>query len=82
MPMEKVNTENRPDRIKAPVLIMSGNDDRLVPPDNSQILKELIPHAELYFYPGCRHCFFIEKSDAFNQNVIIFLKSLKDEGID
>lgn len=78
----KHDTVKRLSRIAVPTLIMSGDDDPLVPPENSRILKELIPHAELYFYPGCRHCFFIEKGEEFNQKVITFLKSLKDEGID
>jgi pimeloyl-ACP methyl ester carboxylesterase len=78
----KHDTVKRLRHIAVPTLIMSGNDDPLVPPENSRILKELIPHAELYFYPGCRHCFFIEKGEQFNQKLITFLKSLKDEGID
>jgi len=73
------DTVNRLKRITVPTLIMSGDDDPLVPPKNSQILKELIPHAELIFFPGKRHCFFIEEAERFNQTVISFLKSIKKE---
>ncbi len=62
--------------IKAPTLIMAGDDDPLVPSENSRILKKLMPGAELYFLPGLRHCFFIEGSEKFNQKVIDFLKSV------
>jgi pimeloyl-ACP methyl ester carboxylesterase len=62
-------------RITVPTLVMSGDDDPLVPPENSRILKELLPHAELSFFPGCRHCFFIEAADQFNQKTVSFLKS-------
>jgi pimeloyl-ACP methyl ester carboxylesterase len=51
---------------------MAGDDDPLVPPENSRILKELMPRAELYFFPACRHCFFIEQADLFNQKAIDF----------
>ena len=61
--------------ITAPTLVISGDDDPLVPPENSRILKEFLPHAELNFFPGCRHCFFIEAADQFNQKTVSFLKS-------
>jgi pimeloyl-ACP methyl ester carboxylesterase len=65
--------------ITMPTLIMSGDDDPLVPPENSHILKELIPHAELIFFPGKRHCFFIEEADQFNQTMTSFLRSIKNK---
>ncbi len=75
----KHDTLKRLQRITVPTLIMSGDDDLLVPPENSRILKEFIPHAELNFSRGKRHCFFIEEADLFNQKVISFLKSVKSE---
>ncbi len=67
------DTVNRLNRVTVPTLITSGDDDPLVPPENSRILKELIPHAELIFFPGKRHCFFIEEAERFNQKAIDFL---------
>jgi pimeloyl-ACP methyl ester carboxylesterase len=75
----KHDTVKRLQRINVPTFIMSGDDDLLVPPENSRILKEFIPHAELNFFRGKRHCFFIEEADQFNQKVISFLKSVKSE---
>ena len=75
----KHDTVKRLQRITVPTLIMSGDDDLLVPPENSRILKEFIPHAELNFFRGKRHCFFIEEADQFNQKVVSFLKSIKSE---
>jgi len=75
----KHDTLKRLQRITVPTLIMSGDDDLLVPPENSRILKEFIPHAELNFFRGKRHCFFIEEADQFNQKVISFLKSIKSK---
>jgi pimeloyl-ACP methyl ester carboxylesterase len=62
--------------ITAPTLIVSGDDDPLVPPENSRILKEWMPHARLIFLKGKRHCFFIEEAETFNQQVISFLDSI------
>ena len=75
----KHDTVNRLNHITMPTLIISGDDDPLVPPKNSQILKELIPHAELIFFPGKRHCFFIEEAEQFNQKVTSFFRSIRDE---
>lgn len=66
------------DRISQPVLIMTGDDDPLVPTENSYILKKLLPQAQLSVFPGGRHCFFIEFSDRFNQEAILFFKSHQD----
>lgn len=71
----KHDTGDRLYRMSLPVLIMAGDDDPLVPSVNSHILKELIPGSELYLYPGCRHCFFIEEAALFNQKVIEFFNS-------
>ena len=75
----KHDTVERLNRITLPTLILAGDDDPLVPPENSQILKKLIPHAELILFPGKRHCFFIEEANQFNQKVILFLKLVKSE---
>jgi len=69
------DTVNRLSRIDVPTLILSGDDDPLVPPENSKILNALIPRSELVFFPGKRHCFFLEEADQFNQRVTGFLLS-------
>jgi pimeloyl-ACP methyl ester carboxylesterase len=56
---------------------MSGDDDPLVPPENSHILKELIAGAELSVFPGGRHCFFIEQAEQFNRKILAFVKEKK-----
>jgi len=69
------DTVARLNRLAVPTLIMTGDDDPLVPPENSHILKELIPAAELFVFPGGRHCMIIEKADQFNQKAIEFFKA-------
>jgi len=70
----KHDTVNRLSRIDVPTLILSGDDDPLVPPENSKILNALIPRSESVFFPGKRHCFFIEEADQFNQMVTGFFQ--------
>jgi pimeloyl-ACP methyl ester carboxylesterase len=70
------DTVDRLGDIEAPTLIMAGDDDHLVPTENSRILKELMPGAELHLYPGKRHGFFIEEHEKFNRNVLDFLNSV------
>lgn len=69
------DTVARLGHIMAPTLIMAGDDDHLVPTENSRILKELMPGAELHLYPSKRHGFFIEEHEKFNRNVTDFLNS-------
>lgn len=42
-------------RIGAPTLILTGDDDPLVPPANARILHRLIPNSELQIVPGGGH---------------------------
>lgn len=68
------DTSDRDKQIKVPVLIMTGGEDPLVPPENSTILQKYLPQADLVVFPKCRHCFFIEMAEEFNQKVIDFLR--------
>jgi pimeloyl-ACP methyl ester carboxylesterase len=68
----KHDTADRLHLISVPTLIMTGDDDPLVPPENSRILKELMPGAELVLFPGCRHCFFMESAEEFNRRAVDF----------
>ena len=69
------DTVSRLHRISQPILIMAGDDDPLVPPENSHTLKGLLPEAKLSVFPKGRHCFFIEYFERFNQEVISFFNS-------
>jgi pimeloyl-ACP methyl ester carboxylesterase len=62
--------------VQAPTLVLSGTDDVLVPPENSRILAERIPNAQLRLIEGGGHQFLVEKADAFNRVVLEFLEAL------
>ena len=71
------DTVDRLGWIVAPTLIMAGDDDHLVPTENSIILKKLMLAATLNLYPDKRHGFFIEEHERFNREVIDFLNLAK-----
>ncbi len=50
------------ERIRCPVLVLSGDKDILVPPENAHLLVKKIPGARLHFIPETDHLFFLEKA--------------------
>lgn len=59
--------------LSVPTLVMTGSDDRLVPPENSRALADRIPGAELQIIHDGGHIFFVEQSHAVNQALLAFL---------
>lgn len=47
--------ENELKKISAPTLIIHGNEDKLVPFQNSLVMLSLIPDSVLVIYPGMKH---------------------------
>jgi pimeloyl-ACP methyl ester carboxylesterase len=62
-------------QIQAPSLVMTGTEDCMVPPLNSDILAELIPHTRLTKLNGCGHGFIIEAAEAVSRELMNFLES-------
>ncbi|WP_394841096.1 alpha/beta hydrolase [Pendulispora brunnea] len=57
-------TESRLAKLDRPTLIITGAEDRLIPPENSRKLARLIPGAKLVELGGTGHCFPLEQPDA------------------
>ncbi|MBP2683162.1 MAG: alpha/beta fold hydrolase, partial [Deltaproteobacteria bacterium] len=68
---------DRLDRIRAGTLVITGDADRLVPPENSARIAGRIPGARLVLLPGAPHRLFAENADAFNREVLDFLQTAK-----
>ena len=68
------DTANRLAQIQTPTLIMTGTDDRLIPPENSRLIAARIPGATLKEMPG-GHLFMVENPSMFNRAVIEFVKT-------
>jgi pimeloyl-ACP methyl ester carboxylesterase len=67
---------SRLQNITAPTLVVTGSEDVLVPPENSRVLAERIPNAQLRSIDGGGHLFVVEQPQQFNEAVIGFLNSL------
>ncbi len=66
-------TTDRLGQIKSPTLVIAGDNDRLVPPENSDVLAKHIPGAKLVKIAGGSHGFNFETPELFNKEILAFL---------
>jgi len=66
------NIKKRLSEIRCPVLVITGGEDAMMPPENSRLIAEGIPGAELYIVKGTGHCFFDEKPEEVNRVLATF----------
>jgi 3-oxoadipate enol-lactonase len=65
---------DRVGEIRAPTLVLTGDEDAVVDPRNSELLAQRIPGARLEVFPGTGHLFFWERPERFVQVVAEFLR--------
>jgi pimeloyl-ACP methyl ester carboxylesterase len=65
---------SRVSRIEAPTLVVTGDEDAIMLPENSRNLAACIPGARLSIIEGAAHMVFIERAEEFNRAVIEFLE--------
>jgi pimeloyl-ACP methyl ester carboxylesterase len=63
--------------IRVPVLVTTGLDDGLVPPEESRRIHAAIPGSMLKVFPGCGHAVTVENPRGFNTVSLRFLKAQK-----
>lgn len=68
---------NHLNELTLPILIITGDDDRIVPTEHSIRLAREIPHAELSIIPNCGHVPHEECPQAFLKTTVDFLKGLQ-----
>ncbi len=61
-------------QIAAPTLVIAGEDDPLILAENSRILAERIPNAQLILYPRLRHGFNLEDPERVHADILSFLE--------
>lgn len=66
-------SEDRLSEIRCPALVLAGEDDPVVPAENSRRLAAKLPHGQSKIFPGVRHLFFIERADEVNRTILEFL---------
>jgi len=69
------DTEGRVSQISAETLVLSGDQDSVVPVENSLNLADKLPNARLEIMPDAGHMAFVERSGEFNRIVKAFLIS-------
>ena len=60
--------------VKHPVLVVNGDDDRMVPTPNTHDLARRLPNSELIIYPDAGHGAAFQFHDDFVQKSLAFLK--------
>jgi pimeloyl-ACP methyl ester carboxylesterase len=68
------NVRRRLGEINRPVLVMTGSEDRMMPPENAGLLVEAIPGARLHVVQGAGHGFFYERPEEVNRILIDFFR--------
>jgi 3-oxoadipate enol-lactonase len=60
-------------QLRAPVLVIHGESDRLVPPANGRRLAREIPGARLLMLSNASHVFFTDQPEAAHRAVLDFV---------
>jgi pimeloyl-ACP methyl ester carboxylesterase len=61
--------------LPAPVLVVWGRQDRIIPLKHAEVAARLLPRAEVYVFDECGHMPQLEHPDEFNELVRRFLMS-------
>lgn len=70
----KHDTIDRLSQITHRTLVMTGTEDALVAPENSEMIAARIPSARLVKVPDTGHVFFTEKPDSVNRVLLDFFR--------
>jgi pimeloyl-ACP methyl ester carboxylesterase len=68
-------TYNRLSTLTMPTLVIHGETDQLVPPENGRIIAKAIPHARLVMLPHASHIFFTDQLEASTRALLSFLEA-------
>ena len=60
-------------RIASPTLVIHGDSDRLVPPENGRMIAERIPGAKFVLLPQAGHIFPTDQPERSLQEILGFL---------
>jgi len=66
-------SQSRLSRLDVPVLIIHGESDQLIPPENGRILEHLIANAKVVMIPRAGHRFMTDQPEAASEAILSFL---------
>ena len=59
--------------IRQPTLVVQGSNDVIIPTENSYVLQQTLPNAQLILYPDANHGSFYQYPDLFVAEANLFL---------
>lgn len=62
-------------KVRAPVLITHGRDDKVVLPRSVEMTLNALPHARVSWFDGCGHSPFAEDAARFNKELLAFVET-------
>jgi pimeloyl-ACP methyl ester carboxylesterase len=65
------------DKIRIPVALIWGRNDKITPPDVAEEFHRLLPDSELHWIDNCGHAPMMERPEQFNQVLRGFLEKIK-----
>jgi pimeloyl-ACP methyl ester carboxylesterase len=68
-----LNPYERIREIDMPVFVANGDNDLLIPTENSVELARILPNAHLHIYPDSGHGFLFQHAELFASHVALFL---------
>ena len=68
------DTRSSLSQIKAPTLVIAGEEDRVTPPRESEILAKGIPNSKLVVLPNERHSYFFSNPGEAHRIIREFIK--------
>lgn len=72
--------ESRIPEISVPALIVSGEEDRVVPVEDSRKLNDMLPDSELHFIPDTGHLPHEESPEQFLEIVLPWIENISSQG--
>ncbi|MFI6364751.1 4,5:9,10-diseco-3-hydroxy-5,9,17-trioxoandrosta-1(10),2-diene-4-oate hydrolase [Nocardia sp. NPDC050630] len=66
-------------KLRQPVLLIWGREDRVNPLDGALVATKMIPRVQLHVFGGCGHWAQLEKFDEFNRLATDFLAGVKEK---
>lgn len=73
----RFNLGNEVSKIKAPTLIICGDEDKMIHPSHSHRLNKLISGSELNIFPNAGHMLLLEKPNEISELIFSFIQTIK-----
>lgn len=68
-----LNPHERIRELRMPIFVASGDNDLLIPTENSVELARILPNAHLHIYPNSGHGFLFQYGELFAKHIDLFL---------